>query len=89
MSSSEIASGTAVGRSYAYYIIAGTRVPHPRHYPNLAALVGVGLPGEFAEALSAVAGSSSLNFTAVSASGTDNAFRITALDDSQDRDRAL
>jgi hypothetical protein len=35
MSPNQIAQGTAVRRSYAYYIVAGTRVPHPRHYPNL------------------------------------------------------
>jgi hypothetical protein len=44
MNPNEIAQGTAVRRSYAYYIVAGTRIPHPRHYPNLAALVGVELP---------------------------------------------
>jgi hypothetical protein len=33
----EIVRGTAVQQSYAHYIVAGTRVPHPRHYPNLAA----------------------------------------------------
>jgi CRISPR-associated endonuclease Cas1 len=48
----EIASGTAMGRSYAYYVVAGTRIPHPRHFPSLAALVGVELPMEFAVALS-------------------------------------
>jgi hypothetical protein len=42
-----------MGRSFAYYIVAGTRMPHPRHYPNLAALVGVELPPKFAAALSA------------------------------------
>jgi len=41
-----------MGRSYAYYIVAGTRIPHPRHFPSLAALVGVELPKEFAAALS-------------------------------------
>jgi hypothetical protein len=46
-----------MGRSYAYYIVAGTRIPHPRHYPNLAALVGVELPRKFAAAVSAAAGS--------------------------------
>jgi len=51
MSPSEIASGTTMGRSYAYYIVAGTHIPHPRHYPNLAALVGVELPVAFAAAL--------------------------------------
>ncbi len=34
-----------------YYIAAGTRTPHPRHYPNLAALAGVKLPEKFAAAL--------------------------------------
>jgi hypothetical protein len=53
MSPSEIASGAAMGRTYAYYIVAGTRMPHPRHYPNLAALAGVELPRSLAEALSA------------------------------------
>lgn len=52
MSPSEIEQGGAVRRSYAYYIVAGTRVPHPRHYPNLAALAGVELPTTFAAALS-------------------------------------
>jgi hypothetical protein len=52
-----IAQGTTIGRSYAYYIVAGTRIPHPRHYPNLAALVGVELPRTFAAAVSAAAGS--------------------------------
>jgi hypothetical protein len=52
MDPSEIASSAAMGRSYAYYIVAGKRTPHPRHYPNLAALVGVELPSEFAAALS-------------------------------------
>jgi hypothetical protein len=33
MSPGEIEQG-AVRRSYAYYIVAGTRIPHPRHYPN-------------------------------------------------------
>jgi hypothetical protein len=47
MSPCEIALGAAMGRSYAYYIVAGTRIPHPRHYPNLAALVGVELPRMF------------------------------------------
>jgi CRISPR/Cas system-associated endonuclease Cas1 len=51
MDPAEIAAGTAMGRSYAYYIVAGTRVPHPRHYPNLAALAGVELPRTFAAAL--------------------------------------
>ena len=40
------------GRSHAYYIVAGTRIPHTRHFSNLAALVGVELPGKFAAALS-------------------------------------
>lgn len=53
MDPSDIVRGAAVRRSYAYYIVAGTRVPHPRHYPNLAALVGVELPRAFAVALSA------------------------------------
>lgn len=44
LSPTEIAAGAAMGRSYAYYIVAGTRVPHPRHYRHLAALVGVELP---------------------------------------------
>jgi CRISPR associated protein Cas1 len=57
MSPSEIVRGTAVRRSYAYYIVAGTRVPHPRHYPNLAALAGVELPRTLAVVLSAAAGS--------------------------------
>ncbi len=50
--SSSTEAPRAIGRSYAYYIVAGTRVPHPRHYPNLAALVGVALPRTFAAALS-------------------------------------
>jgi hypothetical protein len=55
MSPAEIVRGTAVRRSYAYYIVAGyivagTRIPHPRHYPNLAALVGVELPMTLAAA---------------------------------------
>ena len=33
------------------WLVAGTRVPHPRHYPNLAALAGVQLPKMFAAAL--------------------------------------
>jgi hypothetical protein len=49
---SEIVRGAAMGRTYAYHIIAGTRTPHPRHYPNLAALVGLRLPQKFAAALS-------------------------------------
>jgi hypothetical protein len=47
MGPAQIERGAAVRRSYAYYIVAGTRVPHPRHYPNLAALVGMELPIEF------------------------------------------
>jgi hypothetical protein len=47
MHPTEIARSAAMGRSYAYYIVAGTRIPHPRHYPNLAALVGVELPETF------------------------------------------
>jgi hypothetical protein len=57
MHPTEIALGAAMGRSYAYYIVAGTRIPHPRHYPNLAALVGVELPRKFAAALSSREGS--------------------------------
>jgi hypothetical protein len=57
MSPSQIAQGTTVRRSYAYYIVAGTRIPHPRHYPNLAALVGVELPQKFAAVVSAATGS--------------------------------
>jgi hypothetical protein len=57
MDPTAIARGTTIGRSYAYYIVAGTRVPHPRHYPNLAALVGVELPRKFAAALSSPEGS--------------------------------
>jgi hypothetical protein len=41
-----------MGRSYAYYVVAGTRIPHPRHFLSLAALVGVELPKELAAALS-------------------------------------
>jgi hypothetical protein len=52
MSPAEIASGAAVGRSYAYYIVAGTRIPNPRHYPSLAALAGVELPTAITGALS-------------------------------------
>ncbi|MGH6876905.1 MAG: CRISPR-associated endonuclease Cas1, partial [Rhizomicrobium sp.] len=48
MNPAEIAAGAAMGRSYAYYIVSGTRIPHPRHYPNLAALAGVELPRTFA-----------------------------------------
>ena len=51
MHPTEVAVGTAMGRSYAYYVVAGTRIPHPRHFPSLAALVGVELPKEFAAAL--------------------------------------
>jgi hypothetical protein len=51
MHPTEVAVGTAMGRSYAYYVVAGTRIPHPRHFPSLAALVGVELPNEFAAAL--------------------------------------
>jgi CRISPR-associated endonuclease Cas1 len=53
LSASEIVRGAAMGRTYAYHIVAGTRIPHPRHYPNLAALAGVELPRKFAAALSA------------------------------------
>ena len=49
----EIVQGAAMGRTYAYAIIAGTRIPHPRHYPNLAALAGIELPGKLATTLSA------------------------------------
>jgi hypothetical protein len=52
MHPTEIALGAAMGRSYAYYVVAGTRIPHPRHFPSLAALVGVELPKEFAAELS-------------------------------------
>jgi hypothetical protein len=52
MHPTEIALGAAMGRSYAYYIVAGKRIPHPRHYSSLAALVGVELPRKFAAALS-------------------------------------
>ena len=38
MHPTEIALGAAMGRSYAYYIVAGARVPHPRHYPSLTAV---------------------------------------------------
>ena len=51
MNPTEIEQGAAVGRSYSYYIVAGARVPHPRHYANLAALVDVQLPDKLAEAL--------------------------------------
>jgi len=53
MHPTEVTLGAAIGRSYAYYIIAGTRIPHPRHYPNLVVLAGVELPRKFAPALSA------------------------------------
>jgi hypothetical protein len=53
----EVALGAAMGRSYANYIVAGSRIPHPRHYSSLAALVGVELPREFAAALSRPGGS--------------------------------
>jgi CRISPR-associated endonuclease Cas1 len=53
MRASEIVRGAAMGRTYAYDIIAGTCTPHPRHYPNLAALVGVELPSKFTAALAA------------------------------------
>lgn len=59
MSANEIVRGAAMGRTYAYHIIAGTRIPHPRHYPNLAALVGVELPRKFTAALSVHEGSES------------------------------
>jgi hypothetical protein len=49
----EIVQGAAMGRTYAYAIIAGTLIPHLRHYPNLAELVGIELPGKFAATLSA------------------------------------
>ena len=55
----EIVQGAAMGRTYAYAIIAGTLIPHPRHYPNLAALAGIELPRKFAAALSAPEGSGS------------------------------
>jgi hypothetical protein len=55
----EIVQGAAMGRTYAYALIAGTLIPHPRHYPNLAALAGIELPGKFAAALSALEGSGS------------------------------
>ena len=58
MHPTEVALGTAMGRSYAYYVVAGTRIPHLRHFPSLAALVGVELPKEFAPALSSREGSS-------------------------------
>jgi CRISPR-associated endonuclease Cas1 len=58
MHPTEVALGAAMGRSYAYYIVAGTRIPHLRHFPGLAALVGVELPKEFAAALSRRGGSS-------------------------------
>jgi CRISPR-associated endonuclease Cas1 len=57
MTASKIMQSAAMGRTYANYIIAGTQVPHPRHYPNLAALAGVELPGKFAAALAGRLGS--------------------------------
>ena len=51
------AQGTPLRRSSAYYIVAGTRIPHLQHYPNLAALVGVELPQKFVAVVSAAAGS--------------------------------
>ena len=54
MSPNQTAQRTAVSRSYAYYIVAGTRIPH--HYPNLAAVAGVELPQKFAAVVSASAG---------------------------------
>jgi hypothetical protein len=56
MHPTEIAVGTAMGRSYAYYIVAGTRIPHPRHFPSLAALVGVELSKELAAVMSSSEG---------------------------------
>jgi hypothetical protein len=56
MSPNQIAQGTAVRRSYAYYIVAGTRIP-PSTLPELAALVGVELAQMFAAAVTAAAGS--------------------------------
>ena len=56
MHPTEIAVGTAMGRSYAYYIVAGTRIPHPRHFLSLAALVGVELPKELAAVMSSSEG---------------------------------
>jgi CRISPR/Cas system-associated endonuclease Cas1 len=58
MDPAEIERGAAVRRSYAYYIVAGTRVPHPRHYSALAALVGVQLPKPVAAAVSTNSGRS-------------------------------
>ena len=52
MHPTEVAVGAAMGRSYAYYVVAGTRIPHARHFQSLAALVGVELPKELAAALS-------------------------------------
>jgi len=52
MNPAEIERRAGVRRSYAYYIVAGTRVPHPRHYPDLAALAGVELPKTYAAASS-------------------------------------
>ena len=54
MHPTEIALSTAMGRSYAYYVVAGTRIPHPRHFSSLAALVGVELPKELAAALPSI-----------------------------------
>ena len=50
MSPSEIVRGAAVRRSYAYYIVAGTRIPHPRHFAALATLAGVNVPNELRSA---------------------------------------
>jgi hypothetical protein len=55
MDPTEIERGAAIRRSYAYYIVAGTRIPHPRHYPNLAALVGMEVPNELRAAAAACA----------------------------------
>jgi hypothetical protein len=48
MSPAEIPPSAAMGRSYAHYIADRTRIPYTRHYPNLAALVGVEVPATFA-----------------------------------------
>ena len=48
MRTTDIARGAVMGISYAHYIVTGKRIPHPRHYPNLAALVDVELPRTFA-----------------------------------------
>jgi hypothetical protein len=56
----EIVQGAAMGRTHAYALIAGTFIPHPRHYPNLAALAGIELPGKFAAALSSLRGPSNV-----------------------------